>query len=154
MLDRVLGRRPGPAKDARPQDDQQKLDEYLDSVRSVERRIAAIEARQKEAALEKAASAPAKRNAADSPPIEIKIPEGDKRSEYMQVMCDLNVLAFPNRHHAREHLHRLDAERRFLSRTRFQRDTHHSTTHHNNGKEKVDKVAAITSSTSINLPTW
>ncbi len=42
MLDLVLGG----AKDLRrklPQDDQHKLDEYLDSVRSVERRIAAIE---------------------------------------------------------------------------------------------------------------
>ena len=26
--------------------------------------------------------------------LEIKIPQGDKRSEYMQVMCDLAVLAF------------------------------------------------------------
>src|SRR6185436_20284458 len=53
MLDLVIGG----AKDLRrklPQDDQHKLDEYLDSVRAVERRIAAIEHRQKEAALEKA----------------------------------------------------------------------------------------------------
>src|SRR5687767_7836449 len=90
MLDLVIGG----AKDLRrklPQNDQHKLDEYLDSVRSVERRIAAIEYRQKEAALEKAGVSASKRHAADSPPIEIKIPEGDKRSEYMQVMCDLNV---------------------------------------------------------------
>ena len=76
-----------------PTSDQQKLDEYLDSVRSVERRIAAIEYRQKEAALEKAGLGSSKRHASDSPPIEIKIPEGEKRSEYMQVMCDLNILA-------------------------------------------------------------
>ena len=53
MLDLVLGG----ARDLRrtlPKTDQHKLDEYLDSVRSVERRIAAIETRQKEAALEKA----------------------------------------------------------------------------------------------------
>ncbi|MEO8351319.1 MAG: DUF1552 domain-containing protein, partial [Chthoniobacteraceae bacterium] len=83
MLDLVLGG----AKDLRrtlPQTDQHKLDEYLDSVRCVERRIAAIEYRQKEAALEKAGVSVSKRNAADSPPIEVKIPEGDKRSEYMQ----------------------------------------------------------------------
>ena len=93
MLDLVIGG----AKDLRcqlPQGDQHKLDEYLDSVRSVERRIAAIEFRQKEAALEKAGVSASKRHASDSPPIEIKIPLGDKRSEYMQVMCDLNVLAF------------------------------------------------------------
>src|SRR5688572_27391051 len=53
LLDIVLGG----ARDLRrklPTSDQQKLDEYLDSVRSVERRIAATEYRQKEAALEKA----------------------------------------------------------------------------------------------------
>ena len=93
MLDLVISG----AKDLRrtlPQVDQHKLDEYLDSVRAVERRIAAIEHRQKEAALEKAGVSARKRDQADSPPIEIKIPDGDKRSEYMQVMCDLNVLAF------------------------------------------------------------
>jgi hypothetical protein len=93
MLDLVLGG----ARELRrtlPLADQRKLDEYLDSVRSVERRIAAIESRQKEAALEKAGVRSSRRNESDSPPIEIKIPEGDKRSEYMQVMCDLAVLAF------------------------------------------------------------
>ncbi len=93
MLDIVLGG----ARDLRrtlSPTDQHKLDEYLDSVRSVERRIAAIESRQKEAAMEKAGMRSSRRNDADSPPIEIKIPEGDRRSEYMQVMCDLNVLAF------------------------------------------------------------
>lgn len=142
MLDHVLGG----ARDLRKTlavDDQQKLDEYLDSVRFVERRIAAIENRQKEAALEKAGAGSSKRNASDSPPIEIKIPEGDLRSEYMQVMCDLNVLAFQT-----------DTTRvsTYIGSTPNGvsypelgfNDTHHSTTHHNNGKEKVDKVAAIT----------
>ena len=93
MLDRVLGG----ARDLRrtlAKTDRQKLDEYLDSVRAVERRIAAIESRQQEAALEKAGVRSSKRHATDSPPIEVKIPVGDKRSEYMQVMCDLTVLAF------------------------------------------------------------
>jgi hypothetical protein len=142
MLDHVLGG----ARDLRKTlavDDQQKLDEYLDSVRSVERRIAAIENRQKEASLEKAGVSSSKRNASDSPPLEIKIPEGDKRSEYMQVMCDLNILAFQT-----------DTTRvsTYIGSTPNGvsypeigfNDTHHSTTHHNNGKEKVDKVAAIT----------
>ncbi|MGB3122114.1 MAG: DUF1552 domain-containing protein, partial [Verrucomicrobiales bacterium] len=130
MLDLVIGG----AKDLRrklPQDDQHKLDEYLDSVRAVERRIAAIESRQKEAALEKAGVSVAKRNASDSPPIEIKIPEGDKRSEYMQVMCDLNVLAFQT-----------DTTRvsTYIGSTPNGvsypelgfTDAHHSQTHHNN----------------------
>ncbi|MEW6304956.1 MAG: DUF1552 domain-containing protein [Verrucomicrobiota bacterium] len=142
MLDLVLGG----AKDLRrtlPQTDQHKLDEYLDSVRSVERRIAAIEYRQKEAALEKAGVSTSKRNASDSPPIEVKIPEGDKRSEYMQVMCDLNVLAFQT------DITRVST---YIGSTPngvsypelgFS-DTHHSQTHHNNEQPKVGKVAAIT----------
>ena len=142
MLDLVIGG----AKELRrklPHGDQQKLDEYLDSVRSVERRIAAIESRQKEAALEKAGVASSQRKASDSPTIEIKIPEGDKRSEYMQVMCDLTVLAFQT-----------DTTRvsTYIGSTPngvsypelgFS-DTHHGPTHHNNEAEKVRKVAAIT----------
>ena len=141
MLDLVIGG----AKDLRrtlPQADQHKLDEYLDSVRAVERRIAAIEYRQKEAALEKAGASARKRHDADSPPIEIKIPEGDKRSEYMQVMCDLNVLAFQT-----------DTTRvsTYIGSTPngvsypelgFS-DKHHSTTHHRQDAEKIRKVAAI-----------
>jgi Protein of unknown function (DUF1552) len=110
---------------------------------AVERRIAAIEFRQKEAALEKAGVAASKRHASDSPPIEIKIPVGDKRSEYMQVMCDLNVLAFQT-----------DTTRvsTYIGSTPNGvsypelgfTDTHHSQTHHNNKPEQVAKVAAIT----------
>jgi hypothetical protein len=143
MLDLVIGG----ARDLRrklPRDDQHKLDEYLDSVRAVERRIAAIEHRQKEAALEKAGVSVSKRNAADSPPIEIKIPEGDRRSEYMQVMCDLNVLAFQT-----------DTTRvsTYIGSTPNGvsypelgfNDQHHSQTHHGNkDNEKIRKVAAIT----------
>jgi hypothetical protein len=142
MLDRVLAG----ARDLRrtlPPTDQRKLDEYLDSVRSVERRIAAIEMRQKEAAMEKAGVRSSRKNESDSPPIEIKIPEGDKRSEYMQVMCDLNVLAFQT-----------DTTRvcTYIGSTPngvsypelgFTRQ-HHALTHHNNNSDMVSKVAAIT----------
>jgi hypothetical protein len=142
MLDLVLGG----ARDLRrtlSATDQRKLDEYLDSVRSVERRIAAIELRQKEAAMEKAGVRSSRRHESDSPPIEIKIPEGDRRSEYMQVMCDLNVLAFQT-----------DTTRvcTYIGSTPNGvsypelgfNDQHHSQTHHNNQPEKVNKVAAIT----------
>jgi hypothetical protein len=142
MLDLVIGG----ARDLRrtlSPTDQRKLDEYLDSVRSVERRIAAIEMRQKEAAMEKAGVRSSRRHEPDSPPIEIKIPEGDKRSEYMQVMCDLNVLAFQT-----------DTTRvcTYIGSTPNGvtypelgfNDQHHSTTHHNHQPEKVNKVAAIT----------
>ena len=142
LLDIVLGG----ARELRrtlPTSDQQKLDEYLDSVRSVERRIAAIEYRQKEAALEKAGLGSSKRHASDSPPIEIKIPEGEKRSEYMQVMCDLNILAFQT-----------DTTRvsTYIGSTPNGasypelgfNDQHHSQTHHNNDPVMVEKVAKIT----------
>ncbi len=142
MLDLVLSGARG-LRQTLPASDRRKLDEYLDSVRSVERRIAAIESRQQEAALEKAGVRSSRRFDSDSPPIEIKIPEGDKRSEYMQVMCDLAVLAFQT-----------DTTRVFtyigstpngvsypeLGFT----DVHHSQTHHNNNPEMVRKVAAIT----------
>lgn len=142
LLDVVLGG----ARELRrtlPTSDQRKLDEYLDCVRSVERRIAAIEYRQKEAALEKAGVSATKRSATDSPLIEIRIPEGDKRSEYMQVMCDLNVLAFQT-----------DTTRvsTYIGSTPNGasypelgfNDQHHSNTHHANDPEKIRKVAAIT----------
>ncbi len=141
MLDLVLDG----ARDLRrrlPKLDQDKLDEYLDSVRFVERRIAAIEHRQKEAALAKVGVGPSKRDAKDSRPIEIRIPEGDKRSEYMQVMCDLNVLAFQT-----------DTTRvsTYIGSTPNGvsypelgfRNEHHSVTHHNHEAEQVRKVAAI-----------
>jgi hypothetical protein len=142
LLDIVLGG----ARDLRrtlPTSDQRKLDEYLDSVRSVERRIAAIEFRQKDAALERAGMRASKRDASDSPPIEIRIPEGEKRSEYMQVMCDLNILAFQT-----------DTTRvsTYIGSTPNGasypelgfNDQHHSNTHHNNDPEKVRKIALIT----------
>ncbi|MCX6605423.1 MAG: DUF1552 domain-containing protein [Acidobacteria bacterium] len=142
LLDIVLGG----ARDLRrtlPTSDQRKLDEYLDSVRSVERRIAAIEYRQKDAAMEKAGVRASKRNDSDSPPIEIRIPEGEKRSEYMQVMCDLNILAFQT-----------DTTRvsTYIGSTPNGasypelgfNDQHHSNTHHNHDAEKVRKIARIT----------
>ena len=141
MLDLVLDG----AKDMRAKlsvADQHKLDEYLDSVRSVERRIAAIQLRQLEASKSKAGLRTNTRVIPSSAPIEIKMPEGDKRSEYMQVMCDLNVLAFQT-----------DTTRvsTYIGSTPngvsypelgFS-DLHHSCTHHNYEKVKMDKVAKI-----------
>ncbi len=141
MLDLVLGG----AKEMRAKlsvADQRKLDEYLDSVRSVERRIAAIQLRQLEASKAKAGVRTNTRTIPDSAPIEIKMPEGDKRSEYMQVMCDLNILAFQT-----------DTTRvsTYIGSTPngvsypelgFS-DLHHSCTHHNNEATKLNKVAKI-----------
>jgi hypothetical protein len=142
MLDLVLGG----ARDLRKRlssSDQHKLDEYLDGVRCVERRIAAIEHRQKEAALEAAGVSVSKRHTSDSPPIAIQIPEGDKRSDYMKIMCDLTVLAFQT-----------DTTRvcTYIGSTPNGvsypelgfTDQHHSVTHHGHQAEKVEKVASIT----------
>jgi hypothetical protein len=138
MLDLVLkGAKDLRGKLNRP--DQHKLDEYLDSVRSVERRIAAIEQRQTEAAKAKAGLGS---RSVNSPPIEISIPEGDKRSEYMQVMCDLNVLAFQT------DITRVST---YIGSTPngvsypelgFP-DEHHSQTHHNYKEPMLTKVAKI-----------
>lgn len=140
MLDLVLGG----ARDLRrklPSSDQRKLDEYLDSVRSVERRIAAIEQRQKQAAMEKAGLRRDNRGA-DSPPIEIKIPDGDKRSEYMQVMCDLNVLAFQTDMTRVSTYVGSRPNGANYPELGFS-DQHHSQTHHRGDKTKMDKVAKI-----------
>jgi len=142
MLDLVLGG----ARDLRkrlPKTDQEKLDEYLDSVRSVERRIAAIEHRQKEAAAAKEGVSSSKRSASDSPLIDIKIPEGDKRSEYMQVMCDLNVLAFQT-DTTRVSTY-IGSTPNGVSYPELDfKNEHHSVTHHNNEAGLAGKVAAIT----------
>lgn len=109
--------------------DQAKLDEYLDGIRALERRIAALEMRRNE-------TAP---RAAVVPP---SIPAGEKRSEYMQVMCDLTVLAF------QADITRVST---YIGSTPNGvsypelgfTDQHHSQTHHNNKPEMVEKVAAI-----------
>jgi hypothetical protein len=88
------------------EDDRRKLDQYLDCVRSLEKRIAAIERQQAAAAQAKAA--PAGKGAQGerfSDPIEVKVPEHDYGnaarnggtipfSEIMTVMSDLMILAF------------------------------------------------------------
>ena len=141
MLDLVLGG----ARDLRGtlcSTDRRKLDEYLDSVRSVERRIAVMELRQAEAAREAAGLRAGSRAFDTSAPIEVRMPEGDKRSEYMRVMCDLNVLAF------QADLTRVST---YIGSTPngvsypelgFS-DLHHSCTHHRQNQVKIDKVTKI-----------
>jgi hypothetical protein len=141
MLDLVLGGA-GDLRGKLSRTDQRKLDEYLDSVRSVERRLAVIKLRQAEASRAAAGVSSTNRAAKGSVPIAIKIPEGDKRSEYMQVMCDLNILAFQT-----------DVTRvsTYIGSTPNGvsypelgfHDEHHSVTHHNYEAVKLDKVAKI-----------
>lgn len=141
MLDRLLGG----ARDLRrtlAKADQHKLDEYLDSVRSVERRIAAIETRQQEAAFEENGVRPSKRHATDSAPIEVKIPEGDKRSEYMKVMCDLTILAFQTDTTRVSSYVGSRPNGASYPELGFS-NQHHSQTHYGSDQEKIRKVAAI-----------
>jgi hypothetical protein len=76
-------------------DDQRQLDDYLESVRSLEQRVAAIERQQAEAARAKAGKGDAGPAIARSAPLEVKIPAGEpKWSELVKVMGDLMILAF------------------------------------------------------------
>ncbi len=83
--------------------DQGKLDQYLDSVRSVERRIAMIEARQREDVLDLAEPAPSKALVPDdlpksgTPIWDITRPLNDdpnRHGDYIRLISDLMVLAF------------------------------------------------------------
>ncbi|HZE99479.1 MAG TPA: DUF1552 domain-containing protein [Planctomycetota bacterium] len=76
-------------------DDQSQIDDYLDSVRQLEKRVAAVE--QRRASVVKAAATPpvAASSVARSAPLEVKIPAGDIAwSEHVRVLGDLLVLAF------------------------------------------------------------
>jgi len=108
----------------------------------VERRIAAIETRQQEAAFEKNGVAPSQRQATDSAPIEVKIPEGDKRSEYMEVMCDLTILAFQTDTTRVSTYVGSRPNGASYPELGFS-NQHHSQTHYGKDQEKIRKVAAI-----------
>jgi hypothetical protein len=102
VLDLVLGQ----ANDLRRglgRGDQQKLDQYLDSVRSVEKRIAFIEARQRQDALDVASPGSSKLKLPDSLPKlgtpiwEITRPidqDPSRHADYIRLMADMMVLAF------------------------------------------------------------
>jgi hypothetical protein len=76
-------------------DDQRRLDDYLDGIRSLETRIAAIERQQAEAEVAAKAGKSGKSWFIRSEPIEVKIPPGTpKWSEHIKLMGDLMVLAF------------------------------------------------------------
>ena len=108
----------------------------------MERRIAAIEARQQDAALEKNGVAPSRRHAADAAPIEVTIPEGDKRRDYMQVMRDLTTLAFQADTTRVSTYISSRPNRASYPELGFS-DQHHSQTHYGTAQEMIRKVAAI-----------
>ena len=102
VVDLVLGQ----AKDLRRdlgRSDQQKLDGYLDSVRSVEKRIQFVESRHRLEVMDLAAPGPSKLNVPDNLPAEgtpmwqITRPidqDPNKHGEYISLMADLMILAF------------------------------------------------------------
>jgi hypothetical protein len=102
VLDLVLGQ----ANDLRRglgRSDQGKLDQYLDSVRAVEKRIALVEARQREDLLDLATPAPSRASIPGSLPKpgmpiwEITRPineDPNKHGDYIRLISDMMVLAF------------------------------------------------------------
>ncbi len=141
LLDLVLGG----ARELRrtlPQSDQQKLDEYLDSVRSVERRIAAIETRQKEAALEKRGCVRASEPMQTRPRSRSRFQKGTSEANTCK-SCATSRAGVSIRYHTSEHLHRSTPNGVSYPELGF-KDQHHSQTHHNDQPEMVSKVAKIT----------
>jgi hypothetical protein len=133
------------AKDLRGRvsaDDQHQLDDYMDSVRSLEKRVIAIERQQAESAKAQA-SGKGSANAQRSPPLEVKIPTGQvKWSEHVKVLGDLIILAF-----------QADITRVGTLITSMNHginypelpfsESHHDLSHHEGKQEKLDKIAQI-----------
>jgi hypothetical protein len=72
----------------------------------------------------------------------VKIPEGDKRSEYMQVMCDLTILAFQSDTTRVSTYITSRPNGASYPELGFS-DQHHSQTHYGSDQEMIRKVAAI-----------
>lgn len=100
VIDLVMG----DATDLRPKlgrTDQRKLDEYLDSVRSVEKRVAFMEARQRIEALDAANPGPSRLNIPNPLPefytwsnTNLIHRDPERHAEYIRLMADLMILAF------------------------------------------------------------
>jgi hypothetical protein len=102
VLDLVLGQAGDLRRDLGKQD-RQKLDQYLESVRSVEKRIAITEARQRQDLLDLASPGPSKLRLPESLPKlgtpiwEITRPTDQdpaRHADYIRLMSDMMVLAF------------------------------------------------------------
>jgi hypothetical protein len=127
-------------------DDQHRLDDYLDSVRSLEKRVAAIERQQVEAAKEKATGGTAKGSGSiqRSPPLDVKVPTGDmKWSERVRVMGDLLILAFQTDLTRvgtliTSHDHGIGYHEALGTY-----DHHHPLSHHEGKQENLDKISKI-----------
>ncbi len=146
MLDLILNG----AKDLRSQvsvSDQRRLDEYLDTMRGLEKRVTAIERQQEEAARAKAESSKGGKNGkaanSNSPTIEVTIPTGSvKWSEHIRLMGDLMVLAFQTDLTRvctliASHVHAISYPEIGIN------DSHHDLSHTDNKPEKIAKLTKV-----------
>jgi len=149
MLDLVLGG----AKDLRGQvsiDDQRRLDEYLDTMRGLEKRITAIERQQAAAARNKDAGG-AKAGFTASPPIEVQIPNVKlKWSEHIRLMGDLMILAFQMDLTRvctliASHVHACSYPELGIN------DSHHDLSHTDNNPVKIGKLTRVD---KFNIEQW
>ncbi len=121
--------------------DQRTVDEYLDGVRSLEKRVAAIEKQQAEAARAKESKGNAKSGLKYSDPIEVTIKD-TKWSEHVKVMGDLMILAFQTdltRIATLVFEHPFGISYPELGFT----EAHHECSHHDNKQDKIDKLCKI-----------
>lgn len=129
ILDTVIAKRGGLLRQLGPRD-QRKLDQYLDSIRDVERRIQLVESRNRESPLQ-------------PPETPLGIPE--TFDEHMTLMYDLQVVAF-------------QADLTRVTTLQLGRETtgrtypsigvpegHHNLSHHQRDPEKVEKLAKVNS---------
>ena len=121
--------------------DQRIVDEYLDGVRSLEKRVAAIEKQQADAARAKQAKGNTKSGLKYSDPIDVTLND-TKWSEHVKVMGDLMILAFQTdltRIVTLVFEHPFGISYPELGFT----EAHHECSHHDNKKEKIDKLLRI-----------
>jgi hypothetical protein len=121
--------------------DQRIVDEYLDGVRSLEKRVGAIEKQQAEAARAKQSKGNAKSGLKYSDPIEVKLTD-TKWSEHVKVMGDLMILAFQTdltRICTLVFEHPFGISYPELGFT----DSHHECSHHDNKADKLEKLLKI-----------
>ncbi len=123
--------------------DRRKLDEFLDSARSLETRIAAIEKQAAERA-RAAAGGAAKKSYKTSPLIEVKPPGAipERLDEHARIMFDLVTLAFQT---DTTRIFSLVIDNAFVSRTypELGVSQHHELSHHDNNPEKLAALAKI-----------
>jgi hypothetical protein len=123
--------------------DQRKLDEYLDGVRELEKRIQSIERQQ---AAARAAGPATQRSAKDSPLLEVKIPDAvpARFDEHARLLLDLVALAFQS---DTTRIATMMFGQYILATSGYPEigvpEAHHELSHHGNDPAKLAKLCAI-----------